>query len=273
MLQVREVIQPLWRQVRLSIGLFHHRTPRLAALGALIVAMLAVALAPEATPSGWDWTRILLILLATIVALACFLASREAAAPATVQQQRLFAAAFLVTTALLIAATFGLGAAIASSFALTVTAILAASDRQAQAPWLRAGAMAAIIPVWIWTLLDAWHPGLLLLVPLGVLALVSDAHMRDTTSRESGMMSPRAHRFASWLGILASALIVLVAGLTDLDGAGSPRWLLAGAIGAILCLALDAGLPGSIRIPIAMRSVVLCDAALGWIAFCWLASL
>lgn len=267
-----QTLESLLRQVRLSIALFRFGDVRLVGTAAFLITVLATSLAPSASPSGWDWMRILLALATATVALLCFLASREPEAPSGIQRQRLFTAAFLVTCALVLNITFGIWTAIAFSIGFSLIALLAQLDGDGRSPWLLCGALAIVIPFWIWTAFAAWHIGLLLLFPLGAIALVSDGHMRDavsdepTPSQTEAEMSLRAHQLAGWLGILASALLILIAGLPA-DNAST--WLILGAIGAVACVALLAARRGSEK----RESVLACDVALAWITICWLASL
>ncbi|MDQ3541464.1 MAG: hypothetical protein M3440_12330 [Chloroflexota bacterium] len=271
-----QILESLWRQVRISISLFRFGAVRLVGITAFLITVLAIFLAPGASPTGWDWTRMLLILGTATVAMVCFLASRDTEPSSGSQQQRLFVAAFLVTCSLLLNITFGLGTAITFSLGFTLVALLARLDSRGRSPWLLCSPLGVIIPFWIWTAFDAWHVGLLLLVPLGVIALVSDGHIRDAVvdeaaaSQTPAAISSRAHRLASWLGILASAVLILIAGL---PGNNSSSWLVMGAIGAVIGVALQAGLPRMQRMSTMRRSILLCDAALAWIAVCWLASL
>ncbi len=271
-----QVLESLWRQVCISVALFRFRAVQLAGSAAFLITVLATALAPDTSPSEWDWTRMLLILGTATVAMLCFLASRDRDMPSETQQLRLFAAALLVTVSLLFNVTFGVGTAIAFSIGFTLVAMLAQADIRGRSPWLLCGAIAIIIPFWVWTALEAWHIGLLMLVPLGAIALISDGHMRDAVLDEQAKagaptaMSSRGHRLASWLGILAAALLLLIAGL---PGDSSSSWLVLGALGAVVCVALEAGLPRLERMTMARRSVLLGDLAFAWIAVCWLASL
>lgn len=271
-----QVLASLWQQIRISVTLFRLRAVQRIGFAAFVITVCAVSLAPDAAPSGWDWTRIILIVCTATVALLCFLTSRDPGVPSGDQQLRLFATAVLVTLALLLNIVFGLGAAIAFSIGFTLIALLAQSETLGRTPWLLCGALCIVIPFWIWTALNAWHIGLLMLVPLGVIALISDAHMRDAAAcRVPGpappsTMTARGHRLASRLGILAAAMLMLVAGL---PGSGSSSWLAAGAAGAVIGVALEAGLPRTRGVSMGWRSVLLCDAALAWIAICWLASL
>lgn len=270
-----QVLESLWRQVRVSILLFRSGAVRLVGITALLITILAIVLAPGASPSGLDWTRMLLILGTATVALLCFLASRDTMSPSESQRQRLLAAALLITCSLLLNMSFGLGTAITFSICFTLVALLAQMDGQGRSPWILCGVLGIIIPFWIWTAFDAWHAGLLLLIPLAAMAVVSDGHMRDAvldarTPPLSIGMSSRAHRLASWLGILASATLILIIGL---PGDNSSSWLVAGAIGAVVCVALQARLPRIQRGSTGLTAILLCDAALAWIAVCWLASL
>jgi len=271
-----QVLVSLWKQIRVSVALFRYRAVQLIGFAAFVIAVVAVSLAPDATPSGWDWMRIILILCTATVALLCYLAARDPEATSESQQQRLFAAGILITIALLLNIAFGFGTAITFSIGLTLGALLSQTYHTGRTPWLFCGALAIVIPFWIWTALDAWHIGLLMLAPLGVIAVVSDGHMRDATACSppepipASAMSPRGHRLASRLGVLTAAMLILVAGL---PGSGSTSWLVAGALGAMIGLGLEAGLPRTRGVPAERRSVLLCDAALAWIVICWLGSL
>ncbi|HEV2066015.1 MAG TPA: hypothetical protein VGR08_04200 [Thermomicrobiales bacterium] len=271
-----QVLVSLWHQIRVSVALFRYRAVQLIGIAAFVIAVLAVSLAPDASPSGWDWARIVLILCTATVALLCFVASRDPETRSADQQQRLFAAAVLVTIALLLNIVFGFGTAVAFSIGFTLIALLAQTDNSGRSPWLLCGALGVVIPFWIWTALDAWHIGLLLLAPLGVIAMVSDGHMRDAATcpvpetTPPSTMTAHGHRLASRLGILAAAMLILVAGLPS---SGSSPWLAAGAVGAVIGIGLEAGLPRTRGRSAERRSVLLCDAALAWIVICWLASL
>lgn len=270
-----QVLESLWRQVRVSILLFRSGAVRLVGITALLITVLAIILAPGASPSGFDWTRMLVIFGTATLALLCFLASRETESPLESRRQRLFAAALLITCSLLLNMTFGLGTAITFSIGFTLVALLAQMDSHGKSPWILCGVLGIVIPFWIWTAFEAWHAGLLLLIPLAAMALVSDGHMRDAvldarTPPPSVAMSPRAHRLASWLGILASATLILISGL---PGDNSSSWLVTGAVGAVICIGLQARLPRMQRGSTVQTAILLCDAALAWIAVCWLASL
>jgi len=271
-----QVLASLWQQIRISVTLFRVRAIQTIGFAALVIAVLAISLAPGASPSGWDWTRIILIVCTATVALLCFVASRDPGTTSENQRQRLFAAAILVTIALLLNIVFGFGAAITFSIGFTLIALLTQLHTSERAPWLLCGALGVIIPFWIWTALNAWHIGLLLLAPLGAIAVVSDGHMRDATACSPTVpippstMTAHGHRLASRLGILAAAMLILIAGLAS---SGSSSWLAAGAVGAVVAVGLEAGLPRIAGVPMERSSVLLCDAALTWILICWLASL
>ena len=117
----------------------------------------------------------------------------------------------------------------------------------------------AAIPFWVWSALHAWTWMLLALVPLAAIGIVSDGHIRAAVAQPpeaNAMLTPRGHRLAAWVGVLGSALIALALG----------------AVGAMALIALEAGTsqdaPGGPR-----RSIVVVDAALLWVALCWIVSL
>ncbi|MBA3276504.1 MAG: hypothetical protein H0T72_11985 [Chloroflexia bacterium] len=249
------------------------RRPVQIAIGVAAVAtILAIVLAPETTPSTWDWVRILLIGLLGTGSVLMFVAAQPPAADAVERRARLLIAAALVTLALAINLTFTLGTALIFSIGFTVVVLIATENRDHRIPRLISGALIAGIPFWVWSALQAWTWGLLLLIPLAAIGVISDGHMRAAVASPEdadSLLTPRAHRLACWLGIFGSALIALVAGLLS-DAANGVVAL--GAVGAIVLVGLEAGTPLSAA-PGARTSLALAEAALLWVAICWIVSL
>ena len=267
----------IWMQLQAAASLLRHRAVQICIAAAFTMSVLATWFAPDTSPSFWDWFRIILLVGVGALGLLMFLASRDELLQPADRQQRLIGAGLLALVAILLNVTFSLGTAISFSIGFSLIALFAIQDLRGRSPWLLCGLLCVIVPFWVWTALQAWHWGLLILIPLAALAFVSDRHIRhaastsgsDTPSSVTGNLTRRGHRLGSWLGILGSALLVLVIGmLSD----ASNTWVALGAIGAVTCIALEAGLPGS-GTEGSRRSIVLCDAAAAWIALCWMVSL
>lgn len=270
----------VWMQVIASASLLRHRAVQMCISAALVISILATWFAPDTSTSFWDWLRIILLVGVGTLGLLMLLAARDEHVQPADRQQRLIGAGVLVLIAILLNVTFSIGTAISFSIGFSLIALLAIQDLRGRSPWLLCGLLGVIVPFWVWTALRAWDWGLLMLIPLAALAFISDRHIRDATAAATPDPAPsaadptdrltsRGHRLGSWLGILGSALLVLIVGMLS-DASNS--WVALGAIGAVIVIALEGGLPkhepeGS------RRSIYLCDAALAWIALCWMVSL
>lgn len=267
----------VWTQVIASASLLRHRAVQLCLLAAFAIAMLATWFAPDTETSFGDWFRIVVLVAIGAIGLLMFLSARDPLIQPADRQQRLIGAGLLILIAILVNATFGIGTAVTFSIGFSIIALVAIQDLRGRSPWLLCGMLGVLVPFWVWTALEAWHWGLLMLVPLAALAFVSDRHIRSIVAApertavepRSSRLTPRGHRLGAWLGILGAALLILFSGvLSD----ASNTWVTAGAIGAIAGIALEAGLPATEGTD-AWRSIVLCDAALAWVALCWMVSL
>ncbi len=266
-----------WKQVVVSLALLRQRAVRRGVAAALAISVLATWFAPDTSPSLFDWIRILVLVSVGALGLLMVVAARDQGAQPVERQQRLVGAGVLALIAILLNATFSIGTAISFSIGFSLIAVLAAEDDRVQSLWPLRGILSVLVPFWVWTALEAWDWGLLLLIPLAALAFISDRHIRDAAAARGldpstsalTPLSHRGHRLGSWLGLLGSALLILIGGLVS---EASNTWGALGAIGAVSCIALEAGLPGSGMAAI-RRSILLCDAGLAWIALCWMVSL
>lgn len=266
-----------WMQVVASASLLRHRAVRICTVAALAISVLATWFAPDTSTSFWEWFRIILLVGVGTLGLLMFLAARDEHAQPVDRQQRLIGASVLILIAIILNASFSFGTAISFSIGFSLFALFAIQDFRGRSPWLLCGLLCVIVPFWVWTALRAWHWGLMMLIPLAALAYISDRHIRDVATaperdpsqRGINALTRRGHRLGSWLGILGAALLILVTGmLSD----ASNTWVAIGAIGAVTCIALEAGLPTTEK-PGVRRSIYLCDAALAWLALCWMVSL
>ncbi len=256
----------------LHVRLHLDRRPVQVALAVLAIAtILSIVLAPDASVSAWDWTRLLVVAALGAYSVLIFAAASDSGTSAAERQSSLAGAGLLVAIALLLNLTFSFGTAVVFSIGITLVTLAAALDRADRSAWAMTGTLLVAVPWWVWSALDAWTWELLVLIPIAAIGIVSDGHMRAAAALPSTISSPlsaRAHRFGSWLGVLGAALIALAFGLlTGVDR----RILMLGVLGAVALVALDAvapSSPGSSR-----RSVNLIDTALVWLALCWIVSL
>ncbi len=261
------------RHVLASRPLLRHRQVQRAISIASIVTIVSILLAPNASPSAWDWFRILLVGALGVGSILMFVAALTHQTDVLDRRPRLGIAAALVVLALLVNLTFTLGTALIFSVGFTIIVVIATGDRSWRTTKVIASALIATIPFWIWSALQTWTWGLLLLIPLAGIGVISDGHMRAATSRhpdDDTQLTRRGRRLASWLGVLGSALIALLAAVAS-DASNGVAAL--GAVGAIAMVGLEAGS----RQPSASAGwsspVSIVDAALVWVALCWIVSL
>ncbi len=243
----------------------------LVALAAALI-LLSLLLAPEVTPGGWDWFRILLISLLGATALIMFVTSQDHDLSLGERQQHLVVAGVLLILALILNLTFSFGTTIIFSIGMSVIALMVVNTGTYRDPRTIAAALAALIPFWIWAALEAWTAGLFFLVPLGLVALVTDSHMRLAARPDSSArsLSRRGHRLAAWTGVLGAALLLALASLA-FDTAFGPAAI--GAVGAMVLVGIEAASPAPSLGNWRVSSVAVIDVALLWITLSWIVSL
>jgi len=262
----------IWFQIIASVSLLRYRSVQWSVLAGFVTLWFVAMLAPVSTVTSWDWTRLLLIAILSTLSILSFAASRHLRISLETRRLRIIGASVLFVLALIVSLTFGIGSTAIFSLGFTCITLQAVHDRRSTTPWLLIASLGFFIPFWIWTALDAWTGGLLLLIPIAALALIGDQHMRESVTpvtRDGDPLSWRAHRFGSWIAILLAALLIVVVGL--ITGAAH-GWASLGAIGAVALIALEAGYPRPENEP-RRYAVLIGDVAFIWIAFCWLVSL
>ncbi|MEJ7900931.1 MAG: hypothetical protein WKF63_03745 [Thermomicrobiales bacterium] len=263
----------VWHHLLASRTLLHRRQAQVAIGIAATATLVSVVLAPNTSPSTWDWIRIIVIGFIGASSVLMFTSAQLLPAESIERRPRLVIAGALVAVALLLNLTFTLGTALFFSIGFTVIVLIATSDRTFRTTKIIASALIATIPFWVWSALQAWTAGLLLLIPLAAIAVVSDGHMRAATSTPAdngSPLSPHGHRLACRLGILGSALIALIAGLLS-DASNGVVAL--GAIGAIVLVGLEASSQLRAGSGSLTRSLAIVNVALLWVALCWIVSL
>lgn len=237
-----------------------------------ISLLLSILLAPEASATGWDWLRLWLSAICGGLALLLLSLSQRDAATTPDGQQQVLLAGVLVVAGFAINLTFSLGTTGFYVLGLIVAGTLCLVRQTATSERDSGAIVATLVPFWVWSALDAWTIGLLVLLPLIVVGVIVDGHMRRAASPDpaSDPLTPRGHRLAAWLGVLGSALgIALLSLLTSHALAISA---LAG-VGAVVLVALEAASPSPAEGSWRVSSVTIIDAAMAWIALCWLAGL
>jgi hypothetical protein len=262
----------VWQQVILSLHVLRDRTAQICAGTTLAMTLLSLGSAPDADPGLWGWLGLLLVGALTLIAIVILVASRHPSISPADRQHRLTAAVTFGIAALAVNLTFGLWSSILLALAMILVARQATAIRPGTFPWLLCATLVTLIPFWVWAALDAWDPGLLLLIPLAALAYLSGGHMRDAYDAppaEGRVLSSRGHRLGAWMGILLGGLLVVAAGLI---GTSSYPWISLGGISAAIFIALEAGLPRPEDQP-GRYAATLCDGAFVVAAVCWLISI
>lgn len=234
--------------------------------------LLSVILAPQAEPSAADWFRIIIIAILAGCGILSFASSQDHAFSVRVRQHHLYLATGFVLVALILNLTFSLATTLLFSTALSILGLMLANDRGLNTFRTIAALLVGTIPLWIWSALDAWTAGLLLLIPLGVIGVITDGHMRLAAlpAADQRHLSRRGHRLAARVGVLGAALLMLLTAAATSAETG-PAAL--GALGALALVSLEAT---SARATVGSwhsSSVTLVDAALLWIALSWIVSL
>lgn len=236
------------------------------------ILLLAIVLAPGTITSSWDWIRLwLAVLCGGTALLAIHLAQRSNPADVA-RQQLLLLAAVLVVIAFALNLTFSVGTTAFFTLVLIVAGYLTLLDRASTSEQACGTVIAALVPFWVWSALDAWTTGLLVLLPLLLVGVMVDGHMRRATSiaARTDALSSRGHRLAAWLGVLGSALAIAL--LSLLTSHALAISALAGT-GAVILIGLEAASPSPAEGSWRVSSVAIIDAAMAWIALCWLAGL
>jgi hypothetical protein len=262
----------LGRHLLASRHLLAQRTVQVIIVLAAALIFLSLLLAPEDDPGGWDWFRIVLISLLAATSLLLFTSSQDHSQSLAERQQQLMAAGALVILALILNLTFSFGTTVVFSIGISAIALMVVNTGTYRNPRTIGAALAALIPFWIWAALEAWTAGLLLLVPLGLIALVTDSHMRLSALPDSGVrrLSRRGHRLAAWTGVLGAALLMALAAVA-FDTAFGPAAI--GAVGAMVLVGIEAASPTATLGNWRVSSVALIDVALMWLTLSWIVSL
>jgi len=266
------IFSGIWLQIIASASLLRYRSVQWNVVAGFVALWFVAILAPGRVVTAWDWTRLLLLGALATLSILSFAASRHLRISLETRRLRILGASSLLILALIVSLTFGIGSTAIFMVGFTIITLQAVNDRRGSSPWLLIASLCFLIPFWVWTALDAWSGGLFLLIPIAALGLIGDQHMRDSVTpatQDDDPLSWRAHRFASWIAILLTALVVTGVGLITHAGNG---WTSLGAIVAVGLIAIEAGFARPEKEP-RRYAVFLCDLAFIWLAFSWLVSL
>lgn len=108
-------------------------------------------------------------------------------------------------------------------------------------PFVTAALMVLAIPMWVWLAAGAWRWELLMLIPIIALGLLAVSHLMDTHAWPQGedrILSQRAHRYAAWIAIALTGIMMVLVGLL---GDVSRSWLALAGVTLAAAIPLEAG--------------------------------
>lgn len=239
------------------------RLHAVAALAGIALVVFAGLIAPGESPGMWVWVRVLVAAVSAGIALVVTDAARDSASAPNRSGSLLIAGAFLLVT-IVLSATF---TSLTVLFALLVIALILL-HQNARGPsslpvlWALLG---MLIPFWVWSAFDAWDRLLLLLIPLGVVGVISLEHALRADLYGDAVRE----RFAAWIGVLAMTAMLLAGALTaEIDA----QWVVNGSIVALLLAVADL-VPSRRRFSEAIPSLTLPACALLVLMLTWLIAL
>lgn len=262
----------VWQQVIASLRILADRSVQTTALTALLMTMISIEVAPDTDPGAGSWIGLLGIGALAMLAIITWVASNALRLHPADRQHRRTAAVTFAVAALLSNLFFGFWSTALLAAAIIAILRQARSLRPGEFPWLLNATIVTLIPWWIWTALDSWDPGLLMLAPIAALAFLTGQHIREAYApppADDRLLSQRGHRYGAWMGMLLGGILVIVAGLV---GESDHSWLALGGVTMALAVALEAGSRLSPTHP-GRTSAAVSDLAFAVLTVCWLASI
>lgn len=248
------------------------RTAQICAVTSLVMTIVSIAIAPDVEPSGGTWFALLAVGALSMLAILTYVASRSIYLSPANRQHRLTAAVTFAVIAFVINIFFGFWSTALLAAAIIALARQARTARPGDFPWIMCATIVTLIPWWVWTALGTWDAGLLILLPLAILAFISGGHIREAYGpppAEDRVLSVRGHRFGAWMGMLLGGILIIVSGLV---GESSHAWLAMGGITMAIAVAMEAGVRISDSLP-NKTSAAISDTAFVIAAICWLTSI
>lgn len=236
----------------------------LAAVAGLCLVVFAGLIAPGESPGVWVWIRMLLAACSAGLALAVIDTSRTDASAAQHRSGSLLVAGVFLLVTIVLSATFTTLTVIMALLVLGLV-LLHQNARGPSSLAVLWALLGILVPFWVWSAFDAWDRLLLLLIPLGVVGIISLEH----ALRADLYNDVVRERFAAWLGILAMTAMLLIGSLTASIDA---QWVVNGAIVTVLLAAADL-VPARRSFADALPSITLPAVALLVLMLTWLVAL
>lgn len=267
-----EIVVLVGQQIRESLRLLGSQTVRIAALTSLLMTVISLAIAPNVDPGVWSWIGLLLIGGLGMISLLAAIHGNEPGGSPDTRQYRRTAAVTLVTIAIVLNLFFSMLST--CIFALGMFALYRQSTRLRPGtfPWMTCATIVTLIPWWIWTALDDFDAGLLLLIPLAALAYLAGHHIHQAyqdVRDPADPLSPRAHRLGAWIALLLAGILIALAGLL---GESVAAWVALGGIVMAVAVALEAGIARPDAQP-GRHADTIVNIAFLVSAVCWLTSI
>lgn len=260
-------------QIVASMIVLRHRSAGFATATALAMTLISIATAPGTEPGFWSWIGLLLIGTLSSLAVLTWVASRNPLVAPDNRQYRLTAAVTLAAIALALNLVFSFLSTLVLAVGLVMLGRQAGRVHPGSFPWILSAALVTFVPWWIWTALGAWHPGLLVLIPLAAIAWLSGGHIRAAyhppADENPSPLSMRGHRLGAWMGMLLGGILIVAAGLVS---DASNAWIALGGVLMAVAVALEAGISRPDEHP-GKYATAICDGAFAILAVCWLISL
>lgn len=228
-------------------------------LGMALVAMLAA----PGEHSSWSMFWLVVATILAAIALTSVQIARANDEPRTALTI-LSAAALTGMAAMMISMIMR---PLSGLFLVLVLALLIVSGKNR--PFVTAALSVILAPWWIWLALGQWYWQLIVLAPLISMGMVAVSHLLDTHAWPEDMeriLPARAHRWAAWLLMTLSGIMLMLAGLTS--DVSRPLLALAGIVLA-LAIPLEAGF-GATKSASARTSIRIVAGAYLIAAVSWL---
>ena len=235
-----------------------------AAVAGLALVITAGIIAPGDSPGTWTWVRLLVGATSAGLALTVIDALRDPAENVARRGPHLLIAGVLLLLTIVISATFGSLALLFGLLVLALVLLHMNARGPSSLPVLWA-LLVMLVPFWVWSAFEAWDRLLLLLIPLGVVGIVSLEHaLRADLYGES-----TKEQHASWIGILGMAAILLIIAMAE---SPDTKWVATGAIVSVALAALDL-VPARSRLSNLLPAITLPGTGLLVLMLTWLAAL
>lgn len=235
-----------------------------AAVAGLALVIIAGAIAPGDDPGIWVWVRLLTAACSAGIALAVIDVSRDPNHAAQGQPGYLLVAGVFLLLTLLISVTFTTLTALFGLLVIGLVLLHLHAHGPSSLPVLWA-LLGMLIPFWVWSAFDAWDRLLLLLLPLGLVGIISLEHALRADLYGDSV----TRRSAAWIGILGMAAVLLI---TAMAGSIERSWIASGAMLVALFALLDL-LPARRSRTDTVPSITLPAAALLVLMLTWLVAL